>query len=119
MSVRPRPTALPPVECVNRVTVTHSVPSRLTVMKPVSVGVNQESLDPNVIAAQEDFSTSRKAAARPVSAVMSVITVMPTQDSASALQTLSVRGVTAALPTTGATTSQRDARSVAATCSAQ
>lgn len=47
---------------------------------------------------------------QPVSAVMSGITAMPAQDSASARRTPSVRGATAALPTTGATTSPPDAR---------
>lgn len=58
-----RLTALPQVECVSRVTVTRLVPSRLTVMKPVSVGVSRASPDPNVTGAHEDSSTSRRAAA--------------------------------------------------------
>lgn len=48
---------------MSRVTVTRLVPSRLTVMKPVSVGVSRASPDPNVTGAHEDSSTSRRAAA--------------------------------------------------------
>ena len=48
---------------MSHVTVIHSVPSRLTVMKPDSAGVSLVSLDPNVTAAQGGSSTSRRAAA--------------------------------------------------------
>lgn len=113
-SACPRCMASPQVECVSRVIVTRLVPSRLTVMRTVSVGVSRASQDPNVTGAHEDTSTSRRVAAHPVSAVMSGITATPAQDSASALRTLSVRDVTAVLPTTGATISPPDARSVAA-----
>lgn len=53
----------PQVECVFHVTATHSAQSLSTVMKWVSVVVSQVSLDPNVTDAQEDSSTSRRAAA--------------------------------------------------------
>lgn len=55
--------ASPQVDSVFHVTVTRLVPSRLTAMKPVSVGVSRASLDPNVTAAHEDSSTSRRAVA--------------------------------------------------------
>lgn len=100
-----RPTALPQVDSAFRVTVTHLVPSRLTVMKRVSVGVSQVLLDQNATAVHEDSSTSRRAAAHPASAVMWAITVMLTQDSVSVHRTPSVRDATAVLPTTGAMTS--------------
>ena len=58
-----RPTALPQVGCAFHVTVTPLVPSRLTVMRAVSVGASQASLDPNVTGAHGGSSTSRKAAA--------------------------------------------------------
>lgn len=105
MSACLRPTALPQVDSAFRVTVTHLVPSRLTVMKRVSVGVSQVLLDPNATAVHEDSSTSRRAAAHPASAVMWAITVMLTQDSVSVHRTPSVRDATAVLPTTGAMTS--------------
>lgn len=97
-----RLTASVQVECVPRVTVTLLVPSHLTVMKPVSVAVSRVSPDPNVTGAHEDSLTSRRAAAHPVSVAMWGITVMPTQDSVSVLQTPLVRGATTVLPTTGA-----------------
>lgn len=49
--------------CVFHVTVTRLVPSRLTVMKPVSVDVSRASLDLNVTGAHEGSSTFRRAAA--------------------------------------------------------
>lgn len=58
-----RHTASPRVDIVSRVTVTPLVPSRLIVMNPVSVAVSQASVGPNVTAAHEDSSTSRRAAA--------------------------------------------------------
>lgn len=55
--------ALLQAECVSPVTVTHLVPSRLTVTRLVSVVVSRASPDPNVTAAHEDFSTSKRGAA--------------------------------------------------------
>lgn len=114
-----RLTASPRAECASRVTATHLAPSHLTVMKTVSVGASRASPDPNVTAAHEGSSTSRRVAAHRVSAVMWGITVTLTQDSVSVLQTPLVRGVTAVPPTTGAMTSSLGARSVAAASSAR
>lgn len=56
--------ASPQVERVSRAIVTRLVPSRLTAMRTVSVGVSRASQDRNVTGAHEDTSTSRRAAAR-------------------------------------------------------
>lgn len=55
--------ASPEGGCAFPVTVTRLVPSRLTVMRPVSVGVSQVSQDLNVTGAHEGSSTSRREAA--------------------------------------------------------
>lgn len=59
---RLRLTASLQAECVSHVTVTHMVRSRLTVMRLVNVVVSRVSPDPNVTAAHEDSSTSKRAA---------------------------------------------------------
>lgn len=56
-------TALIHAGCVFRATATPLVPSLLTAMRWASVDASQVWADPNVTAAPEDFSTSRRVAA--------------------------------------------------------
>lgn len=97
--------ALPQVASASHVTAAPLVPSHSTVMKTVSVGVSPASPDPNVTVVHKDFSTFKREGAHLVNAVMWGTTVMLALDSVSVLQTLSVRGANAVLPTTGAMTS--------------